>query len=118
MWLCNYYVTDIAKDVAGEGLAVCMKQQINQRIYERYQYPIVLAWAVTIHKVQGLSLDRAVMDLGKNVFAHGMAYVALSRVKSFEGICVNGLSRSAFQKNDTAVQCHAEYQRLVTLNLM
>ena len=83
---------------------------------ERYQYPIVLAWAVTIHKVQGLSLDRAVMDLGKNVFAHGMAYVALSRVKSLEGVCVIGLSRSAFQKNDTAV--HEEYQRLANLNLM
>ena len=83
---------------------------------ERHQYPIVLAWAVTIHKVQGLSLDRAVMDLGKNVFAHGMAYVALSRVMSLEGACVIGLSRSAFQKNDTAV--HAEYQRLANLNLM
>ena len=76
---------------------------------ERYQYAIVLAWAVTIHKVQGLGLDRAVMDLGKNVFAHGMAYVALSRVKSLEGVCVIGLSRSAFQKNDNAV--HVEYQR-------
>ena len=81
---------------------------------ERYQYPIVFAWAVTIHKVQGLSLDRAVRDLGKNMFAHGMAYVALSRFKSLDGVCVIGLSRSAFQRNDTAV--HAEYQRLANLN--
>ena len=82
---------------------------------ERYQYPIVLAWAFTIHKVQGLSLDRAVMDLGKNVFAHGMAYVALSRVKSLEGVRVIG-DRSTFHKNDIAV--HAEYQRLANLSLM
>ena len=70
---------------------------------EQYQYHIILAWAVTIHKVQGLSLDRAVMDLGKDVFAHGMAYIALSRVKSLEGVCVVGLSKSAFQKNDDAL---------------
>ena len=44
---------------------------------ERYQYPIVLAWAVTIHKVQGLSLDTAVMDLGKDVFAHGIVSQAM-----------------------------------------
>ena len=56
------------------------------------------------------------MDLGKNVFAHGMAYVALSRFKSLEGVCVIGLSRSVFQRNDTAV--HAEYQRLANLNLI
>ena len=55
-------------------------------------------------RVQRLSLDKAVVDLGKDEFAHGMVYVALSRVKSLEGVCVVGLTRSAFQKNDRAVQ--------------
>ena len=50
------------------------------------------------------------MDLGKDVFAHGMAYVALSRVKSLDGVCVIGLSKTAVQKNDAAV--HVEYQRM------
>lgn len=45
-----------------------------------------------------------------------MAYVALSRVKSLEGVCVIGLSRTAFQKNDTAV--HVEYERLADRALM
>ena len=68
------------------------------------------AWAVTIHRVQGLSLDRAVMDLAKDVFAHGQAYVALSRVKSLEPVCIIGLTRTAFSKNQSVV--HDEYARL------
>ena len=62
--------------------------------FARYQYPLVLAWAVTIHKVQGLSLDRAVMDLIIGIFAHGQCYVALSRVRSLQGVMLVGLARS------------------------
>ena len=50
------------------------------------QYPIRLAWAVTIHKSQGKTFDRVVIDMGRGAFAHGQVYVALSRSTSFEGI--------------------------------
>ena len=50
------------------------------------QYPVRLAWAVTIHKSQGKTFDRVVIDIGRGAFAHGQVYVALSRSTSFEGI--------------------------------
>ena len=50
------------------------------------QYPFMLAWAVTIHKSQGKTFDRVIIDFGNGTFAHGQAYVALSRCTSLSGI--------------------------------
>ena len=50
------------------------------------QYPLMLAWAVTIHKSQGKTFDRVVIDIGRGTFAHGQTYVALSRCTTLEGL--------------------------------
>ena len=57
------------------------------------QYPLSLAWAVTIHKSQGLTFDKVIIDLGKGAFAGGQTYVAMSRCKTFEGMILKSKIR-------------------------
>jgi len=58
----------------------------SQTIGKFTQYPIMLAWAVTIHKSQGKTFDKVIIDIGRGAFAHGQVYVALSRCTCLDGI--------------------------------
>ena len=76
---------------------------------QRTQLPLLPCWAATIHKVQGLSLDAAVIDLGPSKFEDGMTYVALSRVRTSDSVALLHLVSS---KIKASAVVHQEMTRL------
>lgn len=68
------------------------------------QYPLVLAWAVTIHKIQGCTLSQAQIDIGTSIFEFGQTYVALSRVKTMEGLYLLNFHPERIKSNPKVVE--------------
>ena len=63
------------------------------------QYPLCMAWALTIHKIQGATMAMAEMDLGNSVFEYGQTYVALSRIKSLDGLYLSAFKADKIKAN-------------------
>ena len=72
------------------------------------QIPIILAWAITIHKSQGASLDMAEIDVGSDIFECGQTYVALSRVRSLEGLFLKSFDISKILINKKVQEFYRE----------
>ncbi|NQX55735.1 AAA family ATPase [Pedobacter panaciterrae] len=75
---------------------------VQQQVGEFSQYPIKLAWAVTIHKSQGLTFDNAIIDAGKS-FVAGQVYVALSRVRTLNGLILKSKISTESLRSNTEV---------------
>ncbi len=83
-------------------------QEIKEEVLGTFaQYPLKLAWAITIHKSQGLTFERAIID-AQAAFAHGQVYVALSRCKSFDGIVLRSRLTMSSIKTDSVVKNYTE----------
>lgn len=88
------------------------KIEENDRVLAQIsQVPLRLAWAITVHKSQGMTLDAAEMDLSKS-FDFGMGYVALSRVRCFDGIKLIGVNELALQVSGEVISLDKELQKM------
>jgi hypothetical protein len=84
-------------------------REITQEVIGTFsQYPLRLAWAITIHKSQGLTFERAIIDANA-AFSHGQVYVALSRCKTFEGMVLSTRIPQSTVKTDAAVTEFVEH---------
>jgi len=63
------------------------------------QFPLCLAWGITIHKIQGTTLSMAEMDIGYSIFEYGQTYVALSRIKSLDGLYLTAFHPQKIKAN-------------------
>lgn len=81
-------------------------KEIDEQLIGSFtQYPLKLAWAITIHKSQGLTFEKAIIDAEAS-FAHGQVYVALSRCKTFEGMVLSSRIGQSSVKTDTTVSSY------------
>lgn len=74
------------------------------------QYPLRLAWAITVHKSQGMSLDSAEIDLSRS-FGKGMGYVALSRLRTLDGLKLIGINNVALLVDEEVAEFDREFRR-------
>lgn len=79
------------------------------------QIPLILAWALTIHKSQGATLDAAEVDVGSGIFECGQTYVALSRVKNLDGLYLTSFDVSRVKVNNLVQNFYATLPNALTL---
>lgn len=86
-------------------------------VAEFTQFPLRLAWAVTIHKSQGKTYDQAIIDLGQRSFAPGQTYVALSRISALDGLYLTrALRPSDIIVDENVVQFMARVTAVPAIN--
>ena len=78
------------------------------------QIPLIHAWAITIHKAQGVTLELAQIDAGSSIFECGQTYVALSRVKSLEGLYLTALNPGKIKVNKKVKEFYSLFNHTIS----
>jgi len=116
-------VTDIIKNDTGTTPVVLFANGVTKTILPHYwqsedypslaigQYPLCLAWALTIHKIQGATLDMAEIDIGQSIFEYGQTYVALSRVQSLHGLYLSEFQPQKIRANPIVQQFYMNFPK-------
>ena len=116
-------VTDIIETNGSIAPVVLFANGVTKTIVQHYwqsedypsiaigQYPLCLAWALTIHKIQGATLDMAEIDIGQSIFEYGQTYVALSRVQSLHGLYLSEFQPQKIRANPIVQQFYSNFPK-------
>lgn len=109
----------IVKTFAGKDIVALAEkwsiEEDGEMLASVSQIPLRLAWAITVHKSQGMTLDAVEMDLGRS-FEYGMGYVALSRVRTLDGIKLLGINDIALEVNPIVFELDKVLKELSNAN--
>jgi ATP-dependent DNA helicase PIF1 len=103
----NEYKNPIVQFLNGKILEIKLYdykiEENNESVIKR-QIPLIHAWAITIHKAQGMSLEYIQTDIGQSIFEYGQAYVVLSRIRSLEGLSLINIDYSKIKAHPKIIE--------------
>lgn len=116
-------IIDFTKDVLHYPVVLFSNKQIlivkphdykieeDKTIIRKIQIPLILSWAITIHKAQGMTLDFIQTDIGSSIFEYGQAYVVLSRIKDIEGLSLMNIDYSKIKAHPKILKYYEKLKK-------
>jgi ATP-dependent DNA helicase PIF1 len=84
----------------------------NKDIVTKVQIPLILSWAITIHKAQGMTLEFLRTDIGNSIFEYGQAYVVLSRIKDLNGLSLINIDYSKIKAHPKIISYYEDLEKI------
>lgn len=103
----------IVSFLSGEILTITphtFEYESDKQTIRKAQIPLILAWAITIHKAQGMSLDYLQTDIGKDIFEYGQVYVVLSRIRNIDGLSLFNIDYSKIRAHPKILSYYSDLE--------